>query len=406
MKTEAEVKITEKFISSHLSFGILMEIRKYNTLRMHSSSAQNTLEHEHEQEAAQRNITEFPQYSRIAPTNTGIAMKREGIPEAIVEDCSMQDESSVAYSNSVDQGNANANDNGVLNNEDVAAMPMLNASHASTDKIAVPNGKPSETTPLMRLHARLSRLKNSTAAYGNTVTESGNAPSGSNTVTGSSIMKVPAPVVLNTVATASPAISNLTTNSGVANTTIGNKSTTNVNDDKDDVYKESIFNSQELKPNMEEDKLLSKVVQLCEGDTFINDATSKSLLAQFKEPIIGFNTKTHLIGMDRRLCAVIAIKMCGDSHSSSALSNMSWHMLMECIDGMAAKRKISCVRKFGNVWIGCLGFLDSWKNFCYDSYYTIDLAVAAVKLAGEHNLRVCCAVDYGSVVGGFVVSYL
>ena len=258
-------------------------------------------------------------------------------------------------------------------------------------------------TPLMRLNARLSRVKSGSKALANNTEQ---LPSASNTTKSNNNKKVaPTPTVTQPVPSNSPVISNITTNSAVANT-ISSKvpSANNSNLEKDDVYKESIFNSQEMKPNMEQDQLLSKVVHLCEGDSFIFEATTKNLLAQFKEPIIGFNTKTHLIGMDRRLCAVIAIKLCSDSFSGCALTNASWHMVMECLDGMAAKRKVSCVRKFGNVWIGCLGFLDSWKNFCFDSYYTIDLAIAAVKLAGDHNLRVCCAVDYGSVVGGFVVS--
>ena len=119
-----------------------------------------------------------------------------------------------------------------------------------------------------------------------------------------------------------------------------------------------------------------------------------------------FNLIQHLTGVDRRLSAVIAIKHCGDANNECMLLNSSWYVMLDLLDELAAARKVSCVRKFGDVWIGCLGFFQSWKKTGADCYHATEMACAAMKLCADHNMRVCCAVDYGSIVGGFVVSII
>ena len=138
MKSEAEVKITEKFISSHLSFGILMEIRKYNTLRMHSNSAQNTLELEHEKESSHQNITDFPlplsrQYNR------GVATKSQPIGEnnsthdgnVVPVDPVVETSSAMLYNNSISNSNVNEEDNSL-------AVDTKDGSSANIDKQTIP----------------------------------------------------------------------------------------------------------------------------------------------------------------------------------------------------------------------------------------------------------------------------
>ena len=143
-----------------------------------------------------------------------------------------------------------------------------------------------------------------------------------------------------------------------------------------------------------------------EHDVVIKDAVTKGLITQYKGSKIALDSIGRLRGVDRRLSAVIAIKYCGDVRKDCTLAQSSWHIVLDLFDVLAKSRKITCIRKFGDVWIGCLGFFNSWRNSGEDCYHAIDMACAAVQIGAEQNMRVCCAVDYGSVVGGFVNDHL
>lgn len=137
-------------------------------------------------------------------------------------------------------------------------------------------------------------------------------------------------------------------------------------------------------------------------DPLAQNALSKGMLAKYEHPKISLDRIGMLAGVDRRPSAVIVIKYCGGANDECAIVQSSWHLFMELLDEMGQQKLITCVRKNGDTWVGCLGFFRSWSKSGWDCLCAIEMACAAVTLGVTHNMRVCCAVDYGSIVGGFV----
>lgn len=150
-----------------------------------------------------------------------------------------------------------------------------------------------------------------------------------------------------------------------------------------------------------------KSIQTLTGDVIARDAAVKGIVPLYTEP----RGALSVTGVDRRLSAVIAIKLCTPVDGSNvggdnAMRRQSWHAMLDLFDRHAKLRKITCVRKYGDVWVGCLGFFKSWKNSGEDCYNALDMSCVAVRLGAHFDMRVCCAVDYGSVIGGFIHEHL
>jgi hypothetical protein len=149
-------------------------------------------------------------------------------------------------------------------------------------------------------------------------------------------------------------------------------------------------------------QILGIYIPWLDGNKFITGAANNLLLSKYNEAKFTIKRLHRLTGVDRRLTAVIAIKLCGDYNKECMLSRTTWDNILDAFDDIAQPHRITCIRKFGDMWIGCVGFFDSWKTSGGDCYYAIEMTCAAVKLCNEHNLKICCAVDYGTVVGGFI----
>jgi hypothetical protein len=112
-----------------------------------------------------------------------------------------------------------------------------------------------------------------------------------------------------------------------------------------------------------------------------------------------------LSGLDRRDCALIAIGLddgsagedpCG-VHGAQDLQS-----LHELLDRLAVEHRITCVRKFGNVWIGCVGFFRTWESQYINCYEAVLFAAEASFLG--NGARMTFAVDCGTITGGFLRS--
>lgn len=160
-------------------------------------------------------------------------------------------------------------------------------------------------------------------------------------------------------------------------------------------------------PNVDLDNLHNSPtsIQTYPGDLVARKAAEKGIVPPYTEA----RGALSVTGVDRRLAAVIAIKRCtsddgggGGMGVESVMSRQAWHVMLDLFDHHAHKSKITCVRRCGDVWVGCLGFFNTWKNSSEDCYHALDMACVAVRLGALYDMRVCCAVDYGSVIGGFI----
>lgn len=143
---------------------------------------------------------------------------------------------------------------------------------------------------------------------------------------------------------------------------------------------------------------------ICEERLVIKSAITKGIISGFVESSLNLDQIRSLDGVDRRPSVVIAIKQeIGDDRECD-LTSIGGYAVHDLFDTIAKRNDITSVRKFGDVWVGCRGFTDTKGQSSADCLNVIKMASEVLSLAEELHLRVCCAIDCGNIIGGFVGS--
>ena len=57
--------------------------------------------------------------------------------------------------------------------------------------------------------------------------------------------------------------------------------------------------------------------------------------------------------------------------------------MYKLLENLAIRHRITCARKFGNAWIGCVGFFKSWDSNavnCFEGLFIDSIVVDIVKI--------------------------
>ena len=132
-------------------------------------------------------------------------------------------------------------------------------------------------------------------------------------------------------------------------------------------------------------------------------ASEARILFSFdQKPIISLEKVKLLDGFERKLATVIAFKQVISDDRECCLNDQSRHELHDLLDRISLQHNISCVRKFGDTWVGCIGLQKSWDNSRKDSYHAILMGCEVMLLAKRMQVQLCCAVESGKIDAGFV----
>jgi hypothetical protein len=136
-------------------------------------------------------------------------------------------------------------------------------------------------------------------------------------------------------------------------------------------------------------------------------ASEAGILFSFREkkkPLLSLEKIKSLDGLERKLATVIAFKLVLSDDRECCLNGQTGHIMHDLLDHLAFRHKISCVRKFGDTWVGCIGHHRSWDNNRKDGYRAIVMGCEAMILAKRMQLQLCCAIESGKIDAGFVGS--
>ena len=136
-------------------------------------------------------------------------------------------------------------------------------------------------------------------------------------------------------------------------------------------------------------------------DSIKNEAIQRNIIPQYKEAKINIKDLTSM-QMKKKLSVIIGFRHIGEENDCyvSSLRLNKVHYLLDLVGSM---HKISCVHRFGDKWLGCIGFFeDSWGAASNDCYHAILAAIQVLQLAEKSQGKLCAAIDCGYVVGGFV----
>lgn len=136
-------------------------------------------------------------------------------------------------------------------------------------------------------------------------------------------------------------------------------------------------------------------MQACEGAKLL------SSISDIKHRLNHMVSWRH---MKRTACTLIAIKpIFGGSPDCQGVSLQSAN-IWRTLQALSAHYSVVLVRRFGDVWIGCAGLLDTdiSRSPEVHAQHVLQMACDLVKIGHSQHMRFTCAIDTGKVVGGFL----
>jgi len=91
-------------------------------------------------------------------------------------------------------------------------------------------------------------------------------------------------------------------------------------------------------------------------------------------------------------------------YSGSAAASLSEDNFLLLLNELALRHKVVAVRLFGDSWVGCIGFFDSWGSESLDCLHIVQFACEMSMLEKSVLGEVAIAVEFGNIVGGFLDS--
>lgn len=166
---------------------------------------------------------------------------------------------------------------------------------------------------------------------------------------------------------------------------------------------EEVISQDSLASNLHSDTIYPYSETETHSNSIAEAAKANGILFTFDEnPILTIEKIRSLDGLERKLATVIAFKLVVSDERECCLNNQGGHAIHDLLDSIASRHSISCVRKFGDTWVGHIGFHKTWANSRTDSYHAILMGCEALVIAKNLQLRLCCAVESGKIDAGFI----
>jgi hypothetical protein len=139
-----------------------------------------------------------------------------------------------------------------------------------------------------------------------------------------------------------------------------------------------------------------------EKKCLIDEAKGVDLLPEFQETKPTLKELQSLSGVSKSYAVVIAIKESMSPSRDCMLNSINAYSIHDLIDWLALTKRVTCIRKFGSTWIGCVGLVQTWGTREEDLYNALLLCCEIIKLAKNNLWNITCAIDSGLITGGFI----
>lgn len=143
-----------------------------------------------------------------------------------------------------------------------------------------------------------------------------------------------------------------------------------------------------------------ELVHQCVKSKILSSPNNLSLFQSLHLPLHSPNN------VRKQACSLIAFKQIFfDANECVVDSTIHQNIISQLLDFLCKHHRVSMVKKFGDVYIGCIGFFEEekdWGSPEENITHTIEMACDLFNLGAKDNLHFICAIDYGRIVGGFV----
>lgn len=141
-----------------------------------------------------------------------------------------------------------------------------------------------------------------------------------------------------------------------------------------------------------------------DGMTELERAIKSNILTTKKKKghtLPGLSTIEGWKGTHRKTCAIIAVKHEANEDRDYVLNGLRGYAVHDFLDALAQRHKISCVRKVGDTWIGCVGYFKSWDSGLTNCFQAVQFGCEVAAISEHFKWKFSCTIDYGSVVGTY-----
>ena len=129
-----------------------------------------------------------------------------------------------------------------------------------------------------------------------------------------------------------------------------------------------------------------------------NESEDEALTAKEIRSLDGY-------GLQRKNVTVITFKVVIEEDNEYEVNNQLIYGVYDWLDRVASKYGVSACRRFGEIWIGCIGFFGPptgpVPTVRGDCFQAVQLGCEAMLVANRLRLRLVCAVEAGKLDCGF-----
>lgn len=134
-------------------------------------------------------------------------------------------------------------------------------------------------------------------------------------------------------------------------------------------------------------------------EKMLRDAVSLDLISL---PHEYSNDSVHTRSAERHLTAIIVVKQCVTAEHDSIQNIQNRAYIHKFLDELSTIHKITAVRKFRGLWVGSLGYFDTWEQSRLNSCHVVQMASEVVLLSRRFGWELSAAIDQGSIIGGYI----
>ena len=143
----------------------------------------------------------------------------------------------------------------------------------------------------------------------------------------------------------------------------------------------------------------------CRAGRFVSNAIQNGIALEFNPGTVSPNQLRSISRVDKKSTVIIGAKVDKGNAKDCALAVDREHKVHQMLDHVAVKYQVTSIRRFGNTWIGTLGYFKSHADDNVNCYKAVLFCCEMDFIAKSMGMKLAFAVDFGAIVGGFVTSF-
>lgn len=138
---------------------------------------------------------------------------------------------------------------------------------------------------------------------------------------------------------------------------------------------------------------------------FLQSTVNNGIILEFNPGNVSPNQLKSISRVDKKSTVLVAARVDKGNAKDCALAVDREHKVHQMLDSVAVKYNITSIRRFGNTWIGTVGYFKTFADDNINCYKTILFCCEMDYIAKSMGMKLAFAIDFGTIVGGFVTSF-